>query len=158
MARNSGCPHMNTEQDLAIVEGIVAGDTVRDIAKKADCSIGTVSIQSRGRLRELIEKVRTRVIDEALTDSAENVIHVIKNYRKNKATDKGEEMEKSHGFAASMKNLESAGVLASNIQSLTIQQIYNDNRNEIPESIRQLLNTVQKRDMCKSLDEEVIDI
>ena len=67
-------------------------------------------------------------------------------------------MEKSHGFAASMKNLESAGVLASNVQSVTIQQIYNDNRNEIPESIKELISAVQKRDMCKSLDEEVIDI
>jgi hypothetical protein len=61
-------------------------------------------------------------------------------------------------FAASMKNLESAGVLASNVQSVTIQQIYNDNRNEIPESIKELIGAVQKRDMCKSLDEEVIDI
>jgi hypothetical protein len=57
-----------------------------------------------------------------------------------------------------MKNLESAGVLASNIQSLTIQQIYNDNRNEVPENIRQLIDAVKSRDMCKSLDEDVVDI
>ncbi len=98
------------------------------------------------------------MIDEALSVSADNVIHVIKNYKVNQANNKGEEMEKSHGFTASMKNLESAGVLASNVQSVTIQQIYNDNRNEIPESIKELISAVQKRDMCKSLDEEVIDI
>lgn len=149
---------LTTEQDLIIVEGSVLGDKGRDIAQKAGCSPATVSIYQRGRLKELIEQVRTRVIDEALNVSADNVIHVIQNYQTNKATNKGEEMEKSHGFAASMKNLESAGVLASNVQSVTIQQIYNDNRNEIPESIKELIGAVQKRDMCKSLDEEVIDI
>ena len=149
---------LTTEQDLIIVEGSVLGDKGRDIAAKAGCSPATVSIYQRGRLKELIEQVRTRVIDEALNVSADNVIHVIQNYQTNKATNKGEEMEKSHGFTASMKNLESAGVLASNVQSVTIQQIYNDNRNEIPESIKELISAVQKRDMCKSLDEEVIDI
>lgn len=149
---------LTTEQDLIIVEGSVLGDKGRDIAAKAGCSPATVSIYQRGRLKELIEQVRTRVIDEALNVSADNVIHVIQNYQTNKATNKGEEMEKSHGFSASMKNLESAGVLASNVQSVTIQQIYNDNRNEIPESIKELIGAVQKRDMCKSLDEEVIDI
>lgn len=149
---------LTTEQDLIIVEGSVLGDKGRDIAAKAGCSPATVSIYQRGRLKELIEKVRTKVIDEALSVSADNVIHVIQNYQTNKATNKGEEMEKSHGFTASMKNLESAGVLASNVQSVTIQQIYNDNRNEIPESIKELISAVQKRDMCKSLDEEVIDI
>ena len=150
--------HLTTEQDLIIVEGSVLGDKGRDIAQKAGCSPATVSIYQRGRLKELIEQVRTRVIDEALGVSADNVIHVIKNYKANQANNKGEEMEKSHGFTASMKNLESAGVLASNVQSVTIQQIYNDNRNEIPESIKELIGAVQKRDMCKSLDEEVIDI
>ena len=149
---------LTTEQDLIIVEGSVLGDKGRDIAAKAGCSPATVSIYQRGRLKELIEQVRTRVIDEALSVSADNVIHVIKNYKANQANNKGEEMEKSHGFTASMKNLESAGVLASNVQSVTIQQIYNDNRNEIPESIKELIGAVQKRDMCKSLDEEVIDI
>jgi len=149
---------LTTEQDLIIVEGSVLGDKGRDIAAKAGCSPATVSIYQRGRLKELIEQVRTRVIDEALSVSADNVIHVIKNYKANQANNKGEEMEKSHGFTASMKNLESAGVLASNVQSVTIQQIYNDNRNEIPESIKELISAVQKRDMCKSLDEEVIDI
>lgn len=150
--------HLTTEQDLIIVEGSVLGDKGRDIAEKAGCSPATVSIYQRGRLKDLIEQVRTRVIDEALSVSADNVIHVIKNYKANQANNKGEEMEKSHGFTASMKNLESAGVLASNVQSVTIQQIYNDNRNEIPESIKELIGAVQKRDMCKSLDEEVIDI
>ena len=150
--------HLTTEQDLIIVEGSVLGDKGRDIAQKAGCSPATVSIYQRGRLKDLIEQVRTRVIDEALSVSADNVIHVIKNYKANQANNKGEEMEKSHGFTASMKNLESAGVLASNVQSVTIQQIYNDNRNEIPESIKELISAVQKRDMCKSLDEEVIDI
>jgi len=150
--------HLTTEQDLIIVEGSVLGDKGRDIAAKAGCSPATVSIYQRGRLKDLIEQVRTRVIDEALSVSADNVIHVIKNYKANQANNKGEEMEKSHGFTASMKNLESAGVLASNVQSVTIQQIYNDNRNEIPESIKELIGAVQKRDMCKSLDEEVIDI
>ena len=150
--------HLTTEQDLIIVEGSVLGDKGRDIAQKAGCSPATVSIYQRGRLKDLIEQVRTRVIDEALSVSADNVIHVIKNYKANQANNKGEEMEKSHGFTASMKNLESAGVLASNVQSVTIQQIYNDNRNEIPESIKELIGAVQKRDMCKSLDEEVIDI
>ena len=150
--------HLTTEQDLIIVEGSVLGDKGRDIAEKAGCSPATVSIYQRGRLKDLIEQVRTRVIDEALGVSADNVIHVIKNYKANQANNKGEEMEKSHGFTASMKNLESAGVLASNVQSVTIQQIYNDNRNEIPESIKELIGAVQKRDMCKSLDEEVIDI
>ena len=149
---------LTTEQDLIIVEGSVLGDKGRDIAQKAGCSPATVSIYQRGRLKDLIEQVRTRVIDEALSVSADNVIHVIKNYKANQANNKGEEMEKSHGFTASMKNLESAGVLASNVQSVTIQQIYNDNRNEIPESIKELIGAVQKRDMCKSLDEEVIDI
>ena len=149
---------LTTEQDLIIVEGSVLGDKGRDIAAKAGCSPATVSIYQRGRLKDLIEQVRTRVIDEALSVSADNVIHVIKNYKANQANNKGEEMEKSHGFTASMKNLESAGVLASNVQSVTIQQIYNDNRNEIPESIKELIGAVQKRDMCKSLDEEVIDI
>ncbi len=149
---------LTTEQDLIIVEGSVLGDKGRDIAQKAGCSPATVSIYQRGRLKELIEKVRTRVIDEALSVSADNVIHVIQNYQTNKATNKGEEMEKSHGFAASMKNLESAGVLASNIQSLTIQQIYNDNRSEIPETIQKLLDAVQSRDMCKGIEEEIIDI
>ena len=149
---------LTTEQDLIIVEGSVLGDKGRDIAAKAGCSPATVSIYQRGRLKELIEQVRTRVIDEALSVSADNVIHVIKNYKANQANNKGEEMEKSHGFTASMKNLESAGVLASNVQSVTIQQIYNDNRNEIPESIKELISAVQKREMCKSLDEEVIDI
>ncbi len=149
---------LTTEQDLIIVEGSVLGDKGRDIAAKAGCSPATVSIYQRGRLKDLIEQVRTRVIDEALSVSADNVIHVIKNYKANQANNKGEEMEKSHGFTASMKNLESAGVLASNVQSVTIQQIYNDNRNEIPESIKELISAVQKRDMCKSLDEEVIDI
>lgn len=149
---------MTTKQELVIVEGKVAGHSTEQIAKNAGCATGTVSEHSRGKLKELIETVRTKVIDEALSVSAENIIHVIKEYKKNKAENKGKEMEKSHGFIASMKNLESAGVLASNIQSLTIQQIYNDNRNEVPESIRQLLDSVQKRDMCKSLDEEVIDI
>ena len=154
----AGTNKLTAEQELIIVEGTVAGKGQELIAKEAGCDHSTVSVHSRGKLKELIEQVRTRVINEALTTSADNVIHVINNYKKNKAENKGEEMEKSHGFMASMKNLESAGVLASNIQSVTIQQIYNDNRNEMPDSIKELIGAVQKRDMCKSLDEEVIDI
>jgi hypothetical protein len=148
---------LSTEQNLEIVKQAAEGVSIRKSA--AAIGISPVTVENKRKiLREMIETVRQKVIDEALEKSAENIIGVIKGYKENKAQNKGEEMEKSHGFIASMKNLESAGVLASNIQSLTIQQIYNDNRNEVPESIKQLIGAVQKRDMCKSLDEEIIDI
>ena len=51
---------LTTEQDLIIIEGSVLGDKGRDIAAKAGCSPATVSIYQRGRLKELIEQVRTR--------------------------------------------------------------------------------------------------
>lgn len=149
---------LTTEQEAQIAVLSAQGLSSREIGRRVGCNHKTVaSKQDREDIRELIENTRISIFKDALNDAAENIKHVVKNYKTNKCTDKSEEIEKSHGFTASLKLNESAGVLASNIQSLTIQQIYNDNRTEVPESVRQLFDAIQKRDMCGVISNDVVE-
>jgi hypothetical protein len=55
--------------------------------------------------------------------------------------------------------MEAAGLLPGNAQSVYIQQIYNDNRSEIPESIAEIILSLTHRDQAdKSLLLDTVDV
>lgn len=153
------------ETDLYVAEGIAAGKTQTEIAKELGVYSTSVNhrIARKPALKELIKKIQENILDEGITQAKDNIIHAITNYKKPQILEieEGENKKKvfdwqlrEHGFKASLKVLESAGVVSGTGMSVQINNIYNDNRQEIPEVITEWL----KGKLDDTLDAEYKEI
>jgi transcriptional regulator with XRE-family HTH domain len=152
---------MLTQVDTIIAEKRLQGATCREIAKTTGLSFATIARRLRGEgkgeTKAFLDKLQNAFMGRTLARAFSNIDHAVHAYLNKDTT----EQEKERGFKASMKVMEAHGLLPSHTQSIYIQQIYNDNRTEMPEGIKQLFAAVTHNDSNTTglLDsDQVIDV
>lgn len=150
---------MLTAQDLSIAEAKAEGKSLRQIQTSTGIDHATVhyKLKTKPELKAYIEKLQLVLINKTLSKAVGNIHNVVNNYLK--APDDSRKCD--HGFKASIRLMESVGLLPGQAQSIYIQQIYNDNRTEMPESIKELFAAVTHKDQNnRSLldDGQVIEV
>ena len=137
---------MLTQVETTIAEKRMEGLTCREIAKQTGLSFATIARRLRGdgkpETKAYLEKLQAALTGRSLARAFSNIDHAIHAYLKTGTP----ESEKERGFKASIKVMEAHGLLPSHTQSIYIQQIYNDNRTEMPESIKELFAAVTHKD------------
>jgi hypothetical protein len=133
--------------DIAIAENMAQGlsqrATARELGLKTHTTVND-RLKKKPKLQELIRTVQESVINEGLELAKENIVHAIQNYKKPQTLEiEGKKVFdwqlREHGFKASQAVLQSAGVLSGPGIAVQINNIYNDNRQEIPEVILEYL-------------------
>ena len=171
---NQDRSHITEAQKLIVAQGRAVGKTTRKVAEEIGKShVCVIKALKLPDVRDKIDAIRAKIIEKAGDTAAENFIHAIKSYRaprriKVKNSD-GIEVEidnpevdkqlRDHGFRGSERLLEAIGSLPASNTSIHIQQIYNDNRTEVPEEIAAVLRELNSRDCPGSLvvDAEIED-
>jgi phage terminase small subunit len=130
------------------------GSTLQEIASKEGVHESTISRKlSKPEVKAYLEELQARLVSKTLSKAVDNIHEVVEGYKT--APDESKRCE--HGFKASLRLMESTGLLTSNQQSIYIQQIYNDNRTEMPEIVKELFNRVTAAPQTNLLD-DAIDI
>ena len=138
---------MLTPQEMTIAEQRITGETLENIGKQNGLPLTTTHRKlSKPEVRAYLQKLQDALINKTLAKAVGNIHNVVSNYLK--APDDSRKCD--HGFRASLRLMESAGLLPGQAQSIYIQQIYNDNRTEMPESIRALFAQVTHNDVQKA--------
>jgi hypothetical protein len=146
---------MLTVQEMQIAEQRVQGKSLRQIEASTGINDATAARRlSKPEVKAYLEKLQAALINKTLPKAVGNIHSVVHKYLT--APDDSKRCE--HGFKASLKVMEAAGLLPGNATSIYIQQIYNDNRTEVPESIAEIILSLTHRDQAnKSLLAEPID-
>jgi len=139
-----------TPEDVAeIVTGIAAKIPYRQIASKIGCSAATVCCTAKKpEVKELIEQAQKRLLSETLETATCNIIGLVNDYDKPPVSPENEDKEvvdynkqrKDHGFRATIKILESAGMLPSHAPSLHVQNIYNQTTIQLTPLVQGILD------------------
>ena len=133
---------MLTTQDMQIAEERVQGLTLQEISSPRGLHESTISKKlSKPELQNYLDKLQIELINNTLPIAAENIHHAINKYKSGATikalTKDGQEIElpdsqlRDHGFKASLRVLESTGLLNSHAPSVIFQQIINDNSQHI---------------------------
>lgn len=160
---------MLTPQDMAIAEARVSGKSLQEIATPANVHESTISRRlAKTEVREYIEHLHQDLIASSLGKAVGNIYHAINSYvtgatikmitKDGTTIDITDTQLREHGFKASIKLAESVGILPAQAQTILINNIYNDNRTEMPEAVRELFAKVTTSGGKGLLNEEVIDI
>ena len=130
------------------------------IASKLDVHPATIGrIVNREDIKARIDYCRDLIAKEAYAKSVQNVVQVINEY--NDPTDDPDNkitlQRKQHGFTASMKVLESIGIVSGNSMAPTINNILNiQNSNIISPVVENLLKqSLASLSMDNVIDSEV---
>ena len=153
---NNRVKRVLTPELLQIVDERVNGATLQEISTPRGIHESTVSKRlSRPEVKAHLERLQSSLIEKTLHLAVDNIHQVVDGYRT--APDESKKCE--HGFKASIRLMESAGLLTSQQQSIYIQQIYNDNRTEIPDIVKELFQRVTSNDGSNQsyLDAEVVE-
>ena len=141
---------MLTADILQIADERMNGSTLQEIASKEGCHESTISRKlSKPEVKAYLDRLQSHLIEKTLPIAADNIHHCIESY---KTKDKEDSQAREHGFKASLKVMESAGLLPGNQQSIYIQQVYNDNRSEMPDIVKDLFNRVTGSKQANLLD------
>jgi len=120
-----------------------SGLSCREIGKRYDLSCQMVSeICQRGDVRQFIEEItKSLALNEGMT-AYKNVAHAIDSYQKKSTNDLNKEDRiqlREHGYKASVRVLESLGVLESQKTSISIQNITNTQNNVVSPMMADLI-------------------
>ena len=114
---------------MQIADERVNGATLQKIANQNGFDVSTASRKlSKPELQEYINKLQTEIINKTLPLAADNIHHAISKY---KSGDKEDSQLREHGFKASLRVLESTGLLSSHAPSVVFQQFIQDNSQHI---------------------------
>jgi hypothetical protein len=127
--------HDVTPKEVFIATARAAGGSLRDIGLSLDTHKMVPSrALEKPSVRAIVDYCHEQLLQHAYKQSVQNVIGVIKEYETPAGTGKDGKVDgatfqrKEHGFRASMKMLESIGLLPSGSnQSITIQQFNTSN-------------------------------
>lgn len=147
------CVPDTTLRDLKIIEGTVAGKTCEQIGKEVGCAKSTVhKVQHNPDVKTKIQKIYNKLVGESLDLAASNIAYAIKHYQDRKLQDVKDnqgnvkkvwildEQLRDHGFKASQKLLESAGLLTSHQVSIVHQTFVNQQNNVVSPVINDLIS------------------
>lgn len=153
-----------------MIELAAAGHSVRAIAAQAGGKKSTVwNLLSKAEMKQQIEAIHQNLIKDSLETAILNLGFAIDKYQKGAVCKKidvhgvmhevPDTQLRDHGYKASVKLSEAVGILPSQAQSVYIQQIYNDNRTEVPEIIGKILAQIVDADSrCGSMLEDIVDV
>ena len=106
-----------TERNILIARRVAEGVPQKDIAREFNISQQEVSyIARKPAMQDIIRRAHERLITNTLNDAVENIDHVVKSYKTSK-----DKQLRDHGYDASKKVLEAAGLLSSHAQSVVHQ-------------------------------------
>ena len=146
-----------TPQELEIANQRAMGVSIGQIGTDHGIPKSTAQYQlSKPELKAYIERVQADLIQSSLEIAKANYKYAIKKYQ-----DQDTDVQlRDHGFKASKELLQATNILPSATTSIMIQQIYNDNRNEVPDVVKELFARVT-HSTSKSLvveEKEAIDV
>ena len=167
-------------QDIQIADARLQGATYRDIEAQIGIDHSTVARRlERPELKAYIDAINARLISSHLDRSAANIGHAIDHYQDpperitlhdadgNETGAKllADTQLRDHGFKASVKLMEAAGILPSAANtSIYIQQIIQEGQSQTPEVITALFarsthsDTIPDNRNTILLDQDVIDL
>lgn len=132
----------NLDKKIEVAVLSAAGFPSRVVGAEVGVSKDTVcKWRKNSEIRELIDSVRGELIESSLPVAVGNIKYLVESYLGNDCESKKSQFEKNHGFTATLKLAEAGSVLPSNIQSVFIQNIYNDNRAELSPTLSKLLDS-----------------
>jgi len=152
---------MNLDQEVKLIAMKASNESSRKIAAEIGVNKSTVNrVAQRKDIKEQIKSLQARVITELSETAFNNVKHAI-NYYANPITllrytdNKGkmhvlkvvDDQLREHGAKFSLEVMRAAGALPSHNLSIVIQNTFNDNRQEIPDVIKDILREVTRRDL-----------
>lgn len=150
-----------------VAAGLAAGIPQYQVAAQLGVHPSTVSrAAAKPDTKTLINTIHQALIDSALQPAQANISRSIQDYYSLPVNtdDSGRALpqdlqRKDHGFKASIRLLEAAGILPSHAQSILIQQIFNQFSTEIPEPVRRVFQQVAHNDLdaINLLSPETID-
>jgi predicted transcriptional regulator len=129
---------------LKCAELAAQGYNQREIAKEVGIIQQGVSYHlAKPEIKAIIEETHKSLVQEIVERSAANITHAVMHYQDeprevilhdNKGNERDvklviDEQLREHGFKASIKMLESTGILASPAPSIFVQQIFNQQTN-----------------------------
>jgi hypothetical protein len=125
-----------SKRDVLIAQRVLEGKTQREIGQEFDISQPSVSlIKNRPDMKEIINRGHERLIRSSLTYAVDNMDYLVQGYKKTK-----DKQEKDHGYKATEKVLESAGLLSSHAQSYVHQTYINQQTNVTNPIIDELIS------------------
>jgi len=153
---------MNKEQETKLIEMTVQGASERIIAGELGVNQSTVNrAKHQPTIRQQIKSLQERVITELSETAFENVKHAISYYKnpiqlirytdtkgKQHLLKVSDDQLREHGAKFSLEVMRAAGALPSHSTSIVIQQIFNNPAPEVPQVIKDILDTVTHRDLA----------
>jgi transcriptional regulator len=125
-----------SERDILIASRLAKGDNQKSIAKEFDLSQQHISyISQKDHIREIVERAHERLINSTLSKAVENLDYLVDGYKTT-----GDKQEKEHGYKATEKVLEAAGLLSSHAQSIVHQTYIAQQTNITNPLIDELIN------------------
>jgi DNA-binding Lrp family transcriptional regulator len=156
-----------TQVEAQIIERTAAGESTREIAPHVGVSPATVQRRLRNpEVRAAIEAVQAQLTEQWLSKSAGNIAHAIEHYRdkaeividgKGKPHIQTDFQLREHGYRASIKVLESVGILASPAPSIFVQQIFNTQVNNFSDAAAQSILDRLSGSFTPPVEGEIID-
>jgi hypothetical protein len=137
-------PDLATVSTMAVLAA--NGATTRTIEAQVGYDHTTVSrALHTPPAKAIIEAIQARIINEAITQGADNIIHAVTSYKSIPPNGEGADPQlREHGYKASMELLRSIGILPSHSTSVFIQQIFQGSR--VPQVIVDILAHITRRD------------
>lgn len=122
---------MDVGQIRTIIEGRIAGKTVRQLAKETGTSKSAVAYQAnKDNIKAIIEGAAEVLYEQCVPRATSNIIEIVHS------DDPG---DKELKLKYSEKVLQGPGIMASPTQSVYITQINNNSISVMPEEIKHLL-------------------
>ena len=132
---------------------LIEGHTVAAVASAMDKNPMTIyRLMSDDQIKQKIEYCRNELVNKAFAKSVDNVVRTIEDYQ-SPAADKDGLMRREHGFKASLRVMESMGLIESRTQPAFVQNILVQNNNQY---ISALTERALSHAMT-SVDAEIID-
>ncbi len=130
---------MTTDQQAEIIKQSAQNIPIRTIGENVGLHNSTISkIQHQPDIKARIEAIHNQVINEAVQESADNIIHAVKSYR-NKTIKKDPQL-REHGFKASNIVLQAIGILPSHAPSPMIINIMQAGNTYISPVVTEMLS------------------
>ena len=146
-------PRLSTT-DLTIAKERAKGKTFRQIETITGMDHSTIHHHvKKPDIKALIEEIQNRVINQAASQAADNIIHAVTSY-KSKNIKKDPQL-RDHGYKASVQMMQGMGILPSHTQSQMIININNSGQMVISPDIINILKGLPKAD---ELPGDCIDI
>ena len=153
--------------DIQIAEARAKGESLATIGNQVGMTKQSVAQRiDKDEVRNIIQSLHESIITESLGTAVQNIKDVIRDYRLTPPDDQDVKLTiqlRDHGFKASQRLMETAGILPVNAPTTNyIQQINQQNNYQVNGAIGEILaaiaHTSQPRSLLDTLDAEIVEV